>query len=54
MDELTEQQKKLLVEYMNDHDGLSWDQHSAWASSVFRVEITPEECSKLFMESMFS
>ena len=53
MDKLTEQQKKLLVEYMNDHDGFSWNQHSAWASSMFRVIVTPEECSKLFMESMF-
>ena len=53
MEKLTDSQKKLLVEYMNDHDGLSWNQHSAWATSTFRVIITPDECNKLFIQSMF-
>lgn len=53
MDKLTEQQKKLLVEYMNDHDGHSWEHHAQWATSTFRVTVTPVECNKLFMDSMF-
>ena len=53
MEKLTESQKKLLVEYMNDHDGRSWDEHAQWAQATFRVAVTPDECNKLFMESMF-
>jgi hypothetical protein len=53
MEKLTESQKKLLVEYMKDHEDFSWNQHSAWATSTFRVIITPDECNKLFIQSMF-
>lgn len=53
MEKLNEYQKKLLVEYMNDHDGYSFAQHAAWATHIFHVAITEVECNKLFMDSMF-
>lgn len=50
---MNEAQKKLLVQHMNQNDGDTFEQHARWASRQFGVVVTAEECSSIFMDSMF-
>jgi hypothetical protein len=53
MENLTEAQKKQLVEHMNRNEDDNWAQHAMWATRQFNVAVEPQDCAKLFMSSMF-
>lgn len=53
MEKLTNEQKNQLIAHMNRYEDNSWAQHSQWALATFNVRLTDDECSRLFIKSMF-
>ena len=54
MDKLTDEQKQRLIKRMKTFEDDTFDTHAMWATTTFGVPINKDECSKLFMESMFA
>lgn len=54
MNNLDENQKKALITHMNQNEDDNWVQHANWVWWMFGVRITPDECAKLMMESIFA
>ena len=42
-----------LVRHMNQYGSDTWEQHALWAKSNLNVEISPDECASIYMESLF-
>lgn len=51
---LSDEKRKEFVEWMNKNEGLGWPSHSDYAKRTYGVDISPDDCCKLFMEAMFS
>ena len=50
---MDEEQKKQLIRHMNQNDNDSYARHAQWATYTFGFVVTTEECSRLYMESLF-
>ena len=50
MERLTEIQKQQIVRRMKSYEDDTMDTHAKWASLVFDVPVTAEECSKLYID----
>lgn len=53
MDKLTKSQQRLLIEHMKQYEDDSWEEHVLWARNRLGAILTPDECCKLYMESIF-
>jgi hypothetical protein len=54
MNTLTDTQKDEFVRHMNQYEDDSFEQHAQWANTKYGVNLTANDCSKIFMESMFN
>ena len=54
MDNLTDQQKHALISHMNRYENDSYEIIASWARINFTVEITAEECFRLFAYSLLN
>ncbi len=53
MNELTAEQKKEAVRYMNKHEGSDFDTLTAALNDMFKVTLTKEYYCKLFFDSLY-
>lgn len=53
MDKLTKEQRERFVKWMNQHEDDGWPAHAAWAKRQFGVDLTAEECCRIYMDSVF-
>lgn len=53
METLSEAQRTALIEHMKEQEDATWSEHALWALRVLKIAISPQDCAKLFMQSMF-
>lgn len=53
MEQLTDQDKKKLIDHMNQFENETWIDHAHWAWENLGIRITPNDCARLMIHSMF-
>lgn len=48
---LTDEEAERFVRWMSGHEDSDWGEFARWAKEEFGVELTEEECCRLFIEA---